>query len=226
MSYILDALRRADAERERDPARGIHAQPAVGVPARKGPVVPAWAWPVAGVAVVAVAALAAWPRFAKTDVAPVGVAAVRPAVADVVPVAAAVMPPAPPPPVIIERVRVVAAPAAAAAPMAKASAPVATVAAAPASPMVVKAPPAAPAAAPAAERIYAVTELPADVQQALPKLAITGGVHSEIAAQRMLVVGGKVFNEGAELAPGAMLDQIRPRSAVIRYRGYKYSVAY
>ncbi|MCC2636091.1 MAG: hypothetical protein K0S48_3977, partial [Ramlibacter sp.] len=28
MSYILDALRRADAERERDPARGIHAQPA------------------------------------------------------------------------------------------------------------------------------------------------------------------------------------------------------
>ena len=27
MSYILDALRKADAERERDPARGIHAQP-------------------------------------------------------------------------------------------------------------------------------------------------------------------------------------------------------
>src|SRR5687768_12980110 len=27
MSYILDALRKADAQRERDPARGIHAQP-------------------------------------------------------------------------------------------------------------------------------------------------------------------------------------------------------
>src|SRR4051794_13398626 len=27
MSYILDALRKADAQRESDPARGIHAQP-------------------------------------------------------------------------------------------------------------------------------------------------------------------------------------------------------
>ena len=26
MSYILDALRKADAQRDRDPARGIHAQ--------------------------------------------------------------------------------------------------------------------------------------------------------------------------------------------------------
>ncbi|RYY69139.1 MAG: hypothetical protein EOO24_51245, partial [Comamonadaceae bacterium] len=32
MSYILDALRKADAERERDPARGIHAQPMAGLP--------------------------------------------------------------------------------------------------------------------------------------------------------------------------------------------------
>ena len=31
MSYILDALRKADAERERDPARGIHAQPMPGM---------------------------------------------------------------------------------------------------------------------------------------------------------------------------------------------------
>jgi general secretion pathway protein B len=30
MSYILDALRKADAQRQRDPARGIHAQPLSG----------------------------------------------------------------------------------------------------------------------------------------------------------------------------------------------------
>jgi len=84
---------------------------------------------------------------------------------------------------------------------------------------------AAPATA-AAERIFAVTELPADVQKDLPKLAITGGVHSENAAQRMLVVGGKVVNEGAELAPGVVLDQIRPRTAVLKFRGFRYSVGY
>ena len=99
---------------------------------------------------------------------------------------------------------------------------------------VVKAPAAALAAASApavkaaaaAERIYAQTELPQDVQQALPKLAISGGVYSENVAQRMLIVGGQVVNEGAELAPGLVLDQIRARNVVLRFRGYKYSVIY
>src|SRR6478736_4844165 len=33
MSYILDALRKADAQREGNPARGIHAQPTAPAPA-------------------------------------------------------------------------------------------------------------------------------------------------------------------------------------------------
>jgi general secretion pathway protein B len=41
MSYILDALRRADAERERDPGRGIHAQP-VPLPAEAARRTPLW----------------------------------------------------------------------------------------------------------------------------------------------------------------------------------------
>jgi len=41
MSYILDALRRADAERERDPGRGIHAQP-VALPAESARRIPLW----------------------------------------------------------------------------------------------------------------------------------------------------------------------------------------
>ena len=64
------------------------------------------------------------------------------------------------------------------------------------------------------------------MQQALPKLAISGGVYSENAAQRMLIVGGQVVNEGAELAPGVVLEQIRPRNAVLRFRGWRYSVGF
>ena len=71
-----------------------------------------------------------------------------------------------------------------------------------------------------------MTDLPADVQRELPKLAISGGVHSENAAQRLLIVGGDVVKEGAELAPGVVLEQIRARNAVLRYRGYRYSVAF
>ena len=79
---------------------------------------------------------------------------------------------------------------------------------------------------PAPDRIVAVSELPADVQRELPKLVIAGGVHSENAAQRMLIVGGQVRSEGAEIAPGLVLEQIRANSAVLRFRGWRYSVSF
>jgi general secretion pathway protein B len=79
---------------------------------------------------------------------------------------------------------------------------------------------------PAADRVLNLAELPGDVQRDVPKLAISGGVYSDNAVQRMLIVGGQVVSEGAELASGVVLEQIRPRSAVLRFRGYRYSVGY
>ena len=88
MSYILDALRKADAERERGTVPGIHAQPIfAGAPAsagaRRG--VPPWVW-VAGAALALVlVAVIAWallggaggsaPRTIAEPVAPAPAAA-------------------------------------------------------------------------------------------------------------------------------------------------------
>jgi general secretion pathway protein B len=74
--------------------------------------------------------------------------------------------------------------------------------------------------------VFARADDPAAVKGELPKLAITGGVWSEDPGQRMLIVGGKVVSEGAELAPGVMLEQIRARSAVMRFKGLRYSVGF
>jgi len=79
---------------------------------------------------------------------------------------------------------------------------------------------------PAEERIPALAELPAELQRELPKLAISGGVYSSAALQRMLIVAGQVHNEGSEIAPGVVLEQIRPRSAVLRYKGQRFAVGY
>jgi general secretion pathway protein B len=213
MSYILDALRRADAERERDPARGIHARPAAAEPARIRPRVPAWSWPAAAAVLLAGAGLLYWQLPAALQPAPtVAVLPVRVPAPAVVPIATVVRPAAPAPVVAapVERVRV-AAVASVAAPAPTAPVPATAVLAAP---------------APAADRVLNFAELPADVQRDLPKLAISGGVYSDNAVQRMLIVGGQVVNEGAELATGVVLEQIRPRSAVLRFRGYRYSVGY
>ena len=230
MSYILDALRKADAQRERDPARGIHAQPASPADAASAPPMRRWGWGVAAVCGAALAAYLAWPQQQAVPVA--GVAAPAEAVAPV-PVAPAVTvativsppPPAPLPTPVVARTAGEASPAwkkASPPPGEKApSASGSTAAATPAAPSA-----AVGAAAAAPDRIFAMTDLPADVQRELPKLAISGGVHSENAAQRLLIVGGDVVKEGAELAPGVVLEQIRSRNAVLRYRGYRYSVAF
>lgn len=220
MSYILDALRKADAERERDPARGIHAQPLAPADAQarfpwtKGALAVAVGLLVAAAAVYFSAPRQpAPPRLAP--VAAVGMPPVVTAPVNVIPVAAtSVLPAAPPMPAPAPVAAVIKAPAppapvAAAAPKAAVEAPVAKAAA-----------PAEPA------RILAQADLPPDVLRELPKLAISGGVHSDNAAQRMLIVGGQVMTEGMELAPGLVLEQIRARTAVLKFKGYRYSVGY
>ena len=69
-------------------------------------------------------------------------------------------------------------------------------------------------------------ELPPEVLRELPKLAVTGGVYSDNPGQRMLIVNGQVVNEGADLGQGVVLEQIRAKSAVLRFRGYRYAVGY
>src|SRR5688572_27798305 len=102
MSYILDALRKADAQRERDPARGIHAQPLhAGSDRRQRRNYAPWVWG-AGLAGVAGVSWAAWilvqdkdassaPPPARVEAA----AANRPAV-----ILAAAPAPVPAPPVV------------------------------------------------------------------------------------------------------------------------------
>ena len=65
MSYILDALRRADAERERGAVPNIHAQPyaAPSGETEAARATPPWLWIVLALLAVAVLALA-WKLFA------------------------------------------------------------------------------------------------------------------------------------------------------------------
>jgi general secretion pathway protein B len=211
MSYILDALRKADAERARDPSRGIHAQ-TVGTPAAQPP---SPVWPIAAAAVV-LAGIASWLLMPR----PLPPAPAVPAPPPAAPIAApVVLPPAPPQ--LAQQPAVVAKPA-----VVQASGQVPAPAAAPAAAVASK--PAASGAVAIAPsgRVLTVAELPADVQRDLPRLPLSGGVYSQNAAQRMLIVNGQVAGEGTEVAPGLVLEQIQPKAAVLRFRGWRYSVPY
>ena len=74
--------------------------------------------------------------------------------------------------------------------------------------------------------IMPISELPADVRQALPKAVISGSTYSDNQALRMLIINGEVFREGEKPAPDLQLEQIRAKSAVLNFKGLRYSVPY
>lgn len=224
MSYILDALKRADAERDRGHVPGLRSQPvSATAPARRRPRAGRRALLWLGLLglMAVLLALGAWwfgaarPPSARPDVPP-------PAAAPA-PVAAPV--PVPPP---------AATPAPAAVPPEGVNAPATPLLApeiAPAPPPAARATGTAPAPAAAVPAISApspvaaLPELPAGNGQ-LPALKISGSTYSENPAHRMLIVNGKVLQEGQEVAPGLKLEVIGPRSAVFNHQGARYNVNY
>lgn len=212
MSYILDALRRADAERERGGVPGLHTQTMAepgdeteAAPRARG--LKPWHWLAIGLA-GGLAVAIAW-SWRGEEPPPV-----------------AVLPPAPPPP---------APPAAPAA-----IAPIAVTEAPPASPVAIApmraappppaaaARPAAPAPASAAAstipRIASLAELPPELRSGLPALAFGGSIYSGTPANRLLIVNGQLMHEGESLGPGVTLEQIKPKAAVLVIRGQRFEI--
>jgi general secretion pathway protein B len=73
-------------------------------------------------------------------------------------------------------------------------------------------------------RLPRLNELPEELRQQMPALAIGGSVYSPQAEKRMIILNGQVFLEGAVLAPELKLEQIRPKSAVLSIRGQRFEL--
>lgn len=233
MSYILDALRRADSERERGAVPSIHSPPVPPVvddpkPRRGGQSQVLVA--VIVVLLLALAGLLTWHLMSGKETAqvtaPPAPIAEQPSEeapptppAVPAPPAPPAQPPSPPPPPPQAQAPLGAAPILSVPPR-PVPAPRAAVPTTPAQ---------APTPAPTAEadaRIYTPSELPANIQRDLPKLVIGGAMYSETPANRMLIINSQVFHEGDKLTPDLVLQEIRLKSAVLKYKGYRYGVSY
>lgn len=227
MSYILDALRRADADRERGSVPGIHAQPAMlGEADSEAPrAARPRLWAGLAFALLLLAVLGGWllghdapaPAAAPAPAppAPVSAAPVNPAAAPVTvaPLVTALPPaPVPAPPRASEPAR----PAPAKTPEDKAAKP----------PVGAASKASTPASAVAEPRVLQLSELPDEIRRELPTLAVGGAMYSQNPANRLLIVNGQTFHEGDKLAPNLFLQQIRLKSAVLEYKGYRYGITY
>ena len=292
MSYILDALRKADAERERGAVPDLHAQllPPGSLPDEaEGAASPAWRWWGLGAGLIVLAGLG-WLFLGRDAAPPPGALAPPPAVPAPPPAETATptqaLPPVPAsaPASTAEVTATAAAPSASAGePAAAAAAPeppakprpaarTATVtapkvgkaekaeksekAAATAPAEVAKAGTTPPktepatrttgAAVPKAEapktsataasteapapaagttaRLPSLGDLPPELRQMVPPLAIGGSVYSPQPTARMVVINGQVFQEGSALGSELRLEQIRQKTAVLSIRGTRFEV--
>ena len=220
MSYILDALQRADAERERGTVPGLHAQPLGAPERRRDGHSQRTFWTVALVACTAAALLAGWwfgrgstlvPVATTTPAAP----AVAPLQAPSAPASVASAPLPLPLPVPLPAPK-----AQQALTTAVQSAPVpekATTSASVASPT-----PAQRASAP----LPWLAELPEETRRQVATLTITGAVYSENPSQRLLLVNGQVLPQGSLVVPEVTLEEIRERHLVFNFRGTRFRLTH
>ena len=208
MSYILDALKKAESERERGGIPGLSTPQAnhssyIDYGSRPKP------WLMMAMAVIALIALVAavwvWRQSAAVTVA----AAAAPD-AGVPQVAAQKLLPVPKPiakvaPVVLARPE-----------------PVAREFAAPTA-ATTAALPAAPVQSPSGGTPM-LHDLPDTLRRQIPALHISGAVYSDSPPQWTLIINDQVMGKGSQVAPDVRLEEISASSAVFNYKGQRFRI--
>ncbi|MEI6732475.1 MAG: general secretion pathway protein GspB [Comamonadaceae bacterium] len=220
MSYILDALKRADAERERGVVPGLYARQLAGSgttkrsSGRKLMIVAS-----ASTLLLGALALALWLWRPASDSAP------RVGSAQTVALPALMAPAVPASAPAISQAVVATAPTASAPSVpAPAIAPPTTPSSQPAAMAAPSQPPKTTASAQSARApaVPLLAELSDDVRRQIPALNITGAVYSDNPGQRLLLVNNQVLPQGSLAAPEVTLEEIGAKSSIFNFRGSRF----
>lgn len=237
MSLILDALRKADAERERGSVPSLHSQPVLP-PSAEAPPKPArrpnWLWIALGVA-VGLLGTATWVLIGR-DAPPSGAVTAGPGPAPQAapgamtarPAAPEVLPPAPAgatvasaaPPAAVAPID--AQPIAEPAPWRQPEERKAPRAEAKGDTKAAQVASASPVQAPLPSR----EQLPPNIRAELPQFAIGGSIYSTNPASRSLIVNGQLYREKDRLTQDLSLEEIKLKAAVFSFRGYRFEVLF
>lgn len=220
MSYILDALKKSEQQRQRGAAPITLATP-TATPAPRSP--PAYRTGLLVLALIAAGIAIGWlrPWQSPTPTSTPAIA-VKPRISAPAPA------PAPHPPVV-------AIPVAAAPPVQFPPTRVATRESSPpaeavSAPSVKPAQPveaitAKPVVADAGEPLAkapALNELPQSVRQALPAIAIALHAYARDPKDRVVMINNQMLRQGDLVAPGLRLEQITQEGVVLGYQGYRF----
>jgi len=203
MSYILDALKRAEAERDRGAVPTLNTQGPGSAGAARSNGSLLYVLIGVGLLVVVLLGLLVWRSGSAPEPQPPQIAQQAPSL----PVPAQAPPQqqqqrrtAPPPPAVVHKL---------------APPPVAAQPAVP-----------APVAAPASAPVPGMAELPDGVRRSLPQLKFGGAMYSDAPASRVLILNGQLLHEGESVQPGLVIETIGVHKATLSQNGQRFTIDY
>ena len=226
MSFILDALRKSDQQRQHSATPTLaSAQAPVAEPGQ-----PALLWyGLIAAVLLGAGILIGWLQQTPAQLLPVSLptATIKPAEAP-----AFTSTPRPALPETVRKPEILASPAS---PVLNATPPTAALAKTPTSAVQPLPLPAAPAPAPVATPVSAnaadatresavmqLAELPPAIQQEIPKLSILAHSYSSKPKARFVFINDQMMHEEDYPAPGLKLEQITPDGMVFNYKGHRF----
>ena len=72
------------------------------------------------------------------------------------------------------------------------------------------------------KKVLALHELPASMQREIPNISISFHIYSGKPKDRRVMINGEMAGEGDLLAPGLSIEQITPDGVILDYKGYRF----
>lgn len=73
------------------------------------------------------------------------------------------------------------------------------------------------------QNVMTMVELPLPIQQEIPGMSISVHAYSNLPKNRLVSINDRLLREGMALAPGLTLEQITPDGMIFSYKGYRFS---
>jgi general secretion pathway protein B len=69
-------------------------------------------------------------------------------------------------------------------------------------------------------------DLPENVQREIPAATLNGYIYARNPADRTVLINNKLLHEGEQVEPGLLLEKLTPHGALLNFKGYRYRIPY
>ncbi|HSY26242.1 MAG TPA: general secretion pathway protein GspB [Burkholderiaceae bacterium] len=75
-------------------------------------------------------------------------------------------------------------------------------------------------------QVGTIRDLPQNIRLEIPAFVVNGYIYAKNPADRSVLINQRLLHEGDQIAPELMLEKMIPKGAILNYKGYRYRVTF